>query len=134
MTIKKILFTLLMLQAMLLADFKSVNTAEAEKLMQQGVPVIDIRTPGEWKEGVIPKSHKIMFFDEQGNYDIAKFMGKFTQVVKDKNQPFILVCRTASRTKVVGDFLARQMGYTQTKELSGGIMWGWNNLHKPIEK
>ena len=134
MIINKILFTLLALQALLLADFQGVNTAEAEKLMKQGAPVIDIRTPDEWKEGVIPKSHKIMFFDEQGNYDIAKFMEKFTKVVKEKNQPFILVCRTASRTKVVGDFLARQMGYTQTKELSGGMMWGWNNKHKPIEK
>ncbi len=132
--IKRLILTLLMLQAILLADFKGVNTAEAEKLMKQGAPVIDIRTPGEWKEGVIPGSHKIMFFDERGNYDLDKFMGKFTQVVKDKNQPFILVCRTASRTKIVGKFLAGQMGYVQTKELSGGMMWGWLNQNKPVDK
>ncbi len=131
--IKKILI-FIALQGLLFADFQGVKTTEFEAMVKNGAPIIDIRTPDEWKEGVIPGSHKIMFFDEQGNYDVAKFMEKFTQVVKDKNQPFILVCRTASRTKVVGDFLARQMGYKQAKELSGGIMWGWNNLHKPISK
>ena len=122
------------LQGLLLADFQHIDTQKAEELIKQGAPVIDIRTPGEWKEGVIPHSHKIMFFDEKGNYDVAKFMKSFTEVVKDKNQPFILVCRSASRTKVVGNFLSKDMGYTKTKDLKGGIMWGWNNLHKPIEK
>ncbi len=131
--LKKIIL-FIALQGLLLADFQSVDTQTAEKLMQQGVPVIDIRTPAEWKEGVIPHSHKIMFFDERGNYNIPKFMKAFTKVVKDKNQPFILVCRTASRTKMVGNFLSKDMGYTQTKDLKGGMMWGWNNLHKPIEK
>jgi rhodanese-related sulfurtransferase len=132
--IKKIIIILLTLQALLLADFKGVDTATLEKMMKEGVPVIDIRTPEEWKEGVIPGAHKIMFFDENGNYDIPKFMHAFTKVVKDKNQPFVLVCRTASRTKMVGIFLANDLGYTKTRELSGGMVWGWNNLHKPVEK
>jgi len=131
---KKIILLLITLQALLLADFKGVNTAELESLVKQGAPVIDIRTPDEWKEGIIPGAHKIMFFDDNGEYDINKFMAALTKVVKDKNQPFILVCRTASRTKVVGQFLGTQAGYTHVKELSGGMMWGWNNLRKPIEK
>ena len=134
MMIKKIILTLLALQALLLADFKGVDTATAEKMIKEGVPVIDIRTPGEWREGVIPGAHKIMFFDDRGNYDVQKFMTDFSKVVKDKNQPFILVCRTASRTKVVGKFLSKDMGYTKTRELTGGMMWGWNNQHKPIQK
>ncbi len=133
--IKKILLLVVMLQALLLADFKGVDTAEAEKLIKSGAPVIDIRTPAEWREtGVIPGAHKIMFFDERGNYDVNQFMSEFTKVVKEKNQPFILVCRTASRTKVVGKFLANQVGYDHVKELSGGMMWGWLNQHKPVEK
>ncbi len=131
---KKIFLLLLTLQALVFADFKSVKTAEFEKMVKNGAPIIDIRTPGEWKEGVIPGSHKIMFFDEKGNYDIAKFMEKFTKVVKDKNSPFILVCRTSSRTKVVGKFLANQEGYLKTRDLADGIMWGWANFKKPLEK
>ncbi len=131
--IKKLLL-FIALQGLLLADFQSIDTAKAEELMKKGAPVIDIRTPSEWKEGVIPHSHKIMFFDERGNYDVAKFMEAFTKVVKDKNQPFILVCRTASRTKIVGNFLSKEVGYKEVKDLKGGMMWGWNNLHKPVEK
>lgn len=131
---KKILVLLIMLQAILFSDFKGVKTAEFEEMVKNGAAIIDVRTPGEWRDGVIPGSHKIMFFDERGNYDIEKFMSEFTQVVKDKNSPFILVCRTASRTKVVGKFLSGQMGYTQVKELTGGIMWGWSNLNKPVTK
>ena len=131
---KKIFLLLLTLQVLLLADFQSIKTAEFEALVKKGAPIIDIRTPDEWKEGVIPGSHKIMFFNEKGDYNIDKFLKQFSAVVKDKNQPFILVCRTASRTKVVGQFLANEMGYTKTKELAGGIMWGWSNFHKPVEK
>jgi len=131
---KKIFLLLLTLQALLLADFKSIKTAEFETLVKNGAAIIDIRTPGEWREGVIPGSHKIMFFDEQGNYDINKFMAQFTKVVTDKNAPFILVCRTSSRTKIVGKFLAGEAGYTKVKDLDGGIMWGWLNLNKPVKK
>jgi rhodanese-related sulfurtransferase len=131
---KKILLLLITLQALLLADFKGVNSTELETLMKQGAPVIDIRTPGEWKEGVIPGAHKIMFFDENGKYNLDRFMAALNKVVKDKNQPFILVCRTASRTKMVGNFLSKEAGYAHVKELDGGMMWGWNNQHKPIEK
>ncbi len=131
---KKILLLLITLQALLLAGFKGVNTAELETLMKQGAPVIDIRTPGEWKEGIIPGAHKIMFFDENGKYNLDKFMAQLQKIVKDKKQPFILVCRTASRTKIVGKFLGGEAGYKNVKELSGGMMWGWNNQHKPIEK
>ena len=132
--IKKLIITLLTLQTLLLADFQGINTAQLEKMVKEGAAIIDIRTPPEWREGVIPGSHKIMFFDERGGYDINKFLSELSKVVKDKETPFILVCRTASRTKIVGQFLADKVGYTNVKELSGGIMWGWNNLHKPIEK
>ncbi len=133
--IKRLIILGTLLQSLLLADFQGVKTAELETLIKQNVPVIDIRTPGEWKEtGTIPGSHRIMFYDDRGHYDIQKWMEAFGKVVKDKEQPFVLVCRSASRTKVVGRFLANQMGYKHVKELDGGMMWGWLNSHKPVEK
>ena len=131
---KKIILFVALLQTLVFADFKGVDTATFEKMVKDGAPIIDIRTPDEWKEGVIPNSHKIMFFDERGEYDINGFLQSLSKVVKDKSTPFILVCRTASRTKMVGAFLANQVGYAHVKELRGGIMWGWNNQHKPLEK
>ena len=117
----------MILQAVLFADFSSIGADELKKMEAQNVPVIDIRTPGEWKEtGVIPGSHKIMFFDERGNYNVQKFLDELHKVAPDKDKPVILVCRTASRTKIVGDFLSKQVGYKKVRDLKGGIMFGWN--------
>ena len=124
--LKKIIPILMILQAILLADFVSIDANELQKLEKEGAPVIDIRTPGEWQEtGVIPGAHKIMFFDERGGYNVQKFLEQLFAVAPDKSKPIILVCRTGSRTKVVGDFLDKQIGYQHVKDLKGGIMFGW---------
>jgi rhodanese-related sulfurtransferase len=132
--IKKILGLLILIQISLLADFKHIDIEEAQKLMQKNVPIIDIRTPPEWKEtGVIKGSHKLMFFDDRGKYDVQKWLNDFGKIVKDKNQPFILVCRTASRTNMVGQFLANQMGYKNVYDLKGGIVH-WKRSGKKTVK
>ncbi len=133
--IKKLILTILALQAFVFADFKSIDAKEMMELHKNGAPIIDIRTPGEWKEtGVIPGSTKIMFFDERGNYNVEKFLEELQKVAKDKDTPIILVCRTASRTKMVGKFLANDIGYKHTKDLAGGIMFGWLNEKKETVK
>jgi rhodanese-related sulfurtransferase len=130
---KKILVLFVLLQTFLFADFKSISADELKNMMAQGVPVIDIRTPSEWKEtGIIPGSKKIMFFDEKGNYDALKFMGKIAKFVKDENQPFILVCRSGSRTKTVGSFLSRDMGYKRVYDLADGIVYNWIKKGKQV--
>ncbi len=130
---KKILLLLALAYTFLLADFKGVDAAQLETLAKQGVPVIDIRTPSEWREtGIIPGSHLIMFYDYQGRYDLAKWMSAFKKVVKNKHQPFILVCRSASRTKTVGRYLAHELGYDKAMELTDGIMFGWIAKGKPV--
>lgn len=129
--IKNILTLLIAFNLFLQADFQSIDAKTMQNLHNIGAPIIDIRTPQEWKEtGVVKDSHKIMFFDENGDYDIPKFMKKFQEVVRDKNQPFIIVCRTASRTKVVGYFLSKEVGYTRVKELDGGVVFSGVKLIK----
>lgn len=124
--ITKIISAVLLLQLYLFADFSGISAEELKTLQKQNAPVIDIRTPGEWREtGVIPGAHKIMFFDERGNYDVQKFLDALSKVAPDKNKPVIIYCRSASRTKVVGDFLSKQVGYKDVKELKGGVMFGW---------
>jgi len=124
--IKKLILSILTMQAILFADFQAIDAKEMLELHKNGAPIIDIRTPQEWKEtGVIPGSTKIMFFDEKGNYNVEKFLTQLEKVAKTKDTPIILVCRTASRTKVVGKFLADDIGYKHTKELAGGIVFGW---------
>jgi rhodanese-related sulfurtransferase len=115
--------------------FVTLSTDDVLEKMEEGVALIDVRRQDEWDYfGVIEGSHKITFFDEVGQYDVEKFMEAFTQVVTSKDQPFILVCAHANRTKSIGEFLGRQLGYTQVYELDGGINYGWIDQGYPTIK
>ncbi|MEA2072766.1 MAG: rhodanese-like domain-containing protein [Campylobacterota bacterium] len=106
--------------------FISLLADDFNEKVEQGYKIVDIRRADEWEYfGVIEGSHKITFFDEEGGYDIDSFLKDFTEVVRDKEQPFILVCAHARRTKAVARLLALQLKYENVYELDGGINWGW---------
>jgi rhodanese-related sulfurtransferase len=107
--------------------FKSITADEFLELKEENpMPIIDVRREDEWRlYGVIEKSEKITFFEADGSYDLEKFMEKFTKVVTDKEQPFILVCAHANRTKSIGELLGLQLEYKNVYELDGGINYGW---------
>jgi rhodanese-related sulfurtransferase len=106
--------------------FKSLTTKEFQQKKEEGFAIIDIRSADEWEEyGIIEGSHKITFFDESGQFNLEQFMEAFLKVVTSKEQPFILVCAHASRTKTVGEIMGLQLGYKNVYELDGGINWGW---------
>lgn len=93
-----------------------------QKLVDSKIKIIDIRTPGEWKTtGLVKGSTPIMFFDEQGNYNVEDFLGKLNKVVK-KGEKFALICNSGNRTQTVGTFLGKQMGYNVI-DLQGGIQY-----------
>ncbi len=123
---KKILIVSLLFVTVAFAKFNHLNDKEVLSMMQKGVPIIDIRTPGEWKQyGIIKGAKLLTFFDKNGRYDAKSWLQKFSKIVKDKNQPFILYCAHANRSKVVGKFLDKQLGYKNVNELEGGIIYGW---------
>lgn len=107
--------------------FKSITDEEFLELQEENpMAIIDVRRADEWRlTGVIENSEKITFFDADGSYDIEKFMDSFTKVVTSKEQPFILVCAHANRTKSIGELLGLQLKYTNVYELDGGINYGW---------
>lgn len=106
--------------------FKSLSTKEFQQKREEGFAVIDIRRADEWEQdGIIEGSHKITFFDEVGQFDIDKFLEAFTKVVTHKEQPFILVCAHANRTKTAAEMMGLELGYKNVYELDGGIHWGW---------
>lgn len=106
--------------------FKSLSTKEFQQKKEEGFAVIDVRRADEWEHyGIIEGSHKITFFDETGQFDLDTFLKSFTQVVKTKEQPFILVCAHANRTKTIGEIMGLSLKYKNIYELDGGINWGW---------
>jgi len=109
----------------LFADFKTLDIAEFEKLKKEGIPVIDIRTPNEWKTtGIIEGSHKITFFNVQGQPLLADWFFEVGHILKDRKAPFIIYCAHANRTQSLGQGLM-QMGFENVYELKGGIENGW---------
>ncbi|MCF6206804.1 MAG: rhodanese-like domain-containing protein [Sulfurovum sp.] len=131
---KKLLLITALLSTMLFAQLKSIDATELEKMQAKGVPVIDIRTPMEWKQtGIIKGAHKMMFFTPNGQPDLAGWFYELGHIVKDKKQPFIIYCAHANRTKALGDGLV-QMGFENVYELKGGIENGWIKAGKPTVK
>ncbi len=120
--IRKILIATALITTSLFAEFTGLTPLELQKQIDKNTVVIDIRTPPEWKDtGIVPTSHKIMFFDERGNYNIEKWMNKFNKLVKNQNQPFILVCRSGNRTGQVGNYLSQKLNYKNVYHLQNGI-------------
>lgn len=110
----------------LFADLKVVDNNQLLEMKAKGIEIIDIRRVDEWKKtGVIDGAKMLTFFDAKGNYDIPKWMSEFSQIIKDKDSTFVIYCAHANRTKMVGNFLNKELGYKNVYELNGGINYGW---------
>ena len=111
--------------------FAAVTNEEAsQKLIDSNIPIVDIRTPGEWKEtGLLKKSIPIMLFDEKGNYDLKVFLDHLNKAVDTKKQ-FAIICSTGSRTKLLAEFLSKKLNYNVIN-IKSGIMYA-NFIHLPI--
>ncbi len=130
----KKLFFILLTAIFAFADFKGINPTQLQEMIDKNITVIDIRTPPEWKElGTIPTSNKIMFFNEKGQYDVKSWLKEFSTVVKDKNQTFVLVCRSGNRTGTVGNFLSKQLGFKNVYHLQKGIK-SWIREKREVNK
>jgi len=106
-------------------EVKDLTIKETQKMVEEGVKIIDIRTPNEWSEtGVIKESYKLMFFDPMGGYDEKKWLNDLSEIIFSKDEPFILICRKGNRTREVGNFLLNQVGYKNIYHTKEGII-GW---------
>ena len=131
---KNIFLVLVMLSVSVLAEFKTLNLSEFEKMKAKGVPVIDIRTPMEWKTtGIIDGAHKVTFFNERGEPLLADWFFEVGHLIKDKKEPIILYCAHANRSKSLGKGMS-QMGFENVYELEGGIENGWIKKGKKTVK
>ena len=97
----------------------NISNAELQRLLDQGVPLVDIRLPEEWSEtGVVANSHKITLFDARGNVN-PNFLAE-VQKIAPKDKPIALICRTGNRTRAGSQMLV-QSGYKQVYNVTTGI-------------
>jgi len=88
----------------------------AEEIQSSGALVVDIRTPGEWRQtGVIEGARQVEF-----NFDNpATFLPQIAADLTD-GQDLILYCRSGNRTQVVAKYLAEQID-NRIVSVKGGI-------------
>ena len=126
---KRIIFGLLITATALMAELQNIWVTK--DFLKKDIKIIDIRTPGEWREtGIVKGAYTIMFFDENGNYDIPRFLRDINKIVK-KGEQFALMCRTGSRTLEISKFLSSQLGYNVIN-LAGGMMKLRHEGYKPV--
>ena len=113
------------------AEVINIDNAELARLVAKGVPVIDIRTAGEWKgTGVLPGSKLLTFFDERGNADPAQWLAS-AKSIATPDQPVILICRSGNRTRAAAQFLSERAGYATVYNVTNG-MNGWLAEKRPV--
>jgi rhodanese-related sulfurtransferase len=116
---KYLIVFMLFFTALLHAEY--ITEPISQKLLTQKVPVVDIRTKSEWKEtGILKDAVTITFFNEQGQYDVDKFLQELNAKVDTKKE-FALICRTGSRSGMLGKFLSEQLGY-KIIDIQGGML------------
>lgn len=112
--------------------YTNLNNEQLQTLLSEGIPLIDIRRPDEWRQtGVVDGSRLITFVDGKGRLS-PDFLPQFAKAT-GKDDPVILICRTGNRTDVLARHLVEKMGYTQVYNVKNGIT-GWLRDGKPVDR
>jgi len=115
---QKILLGLVFLSSTILAKITNIEISR-DYVEKSKIKIIDIRTESEWeKMGVIKGAYLITFFPETGECNPKLFMQELNRVV-DKDEQFALISNTASRTKLVSNFLGKKNSYNVVNLLGG---------------
>ena len=122
---KKIILLLTLLSVSLFAELK--NAYLSEQILNSKLPIVDVRTPGEWKEtGILKGAIPIMFFNEQGKYNVNAFLKELNEKV-DTKKPFAIICHTGSRTSMIAPWLSQELHY-KVVNLLGGMDYATRTL------
>ena len=100
--------------------YTNVDNDELQALIEQGVPLYDVRRADEWRStGVISGSRRLTFVDGSGQM-LPDFLAKFTQRI-GKDDAVLLICRTGNRSDVLARHLIEKLGYIKVYNVRHGI-------------
>ncbi|ABK45015.1 Rhodanese domain protein [Magnetococcus marinus MC-1] len=121
---------LLLLTGCTQPPYTNVDNRQLQQLLQDGVPLYDIRRPDEWRQtGVIEGSHKLSFVSQNGQV-YPDFFPTFQQQVKP-DQAVIIFCRTGNRSAYLAQHLMEKMGYTKVYNAKQGMVQ-WRQEGLPV--
>jgi rhodanese-related sulfurtransferase len=112
--------------------YTNVDSTGLEQLIDEGVTLIDIRTPDEWHEtGVVAGSERLTFVDANGRVQPG-FLERLTGDVA-KDEPIALICRTGNRTDALARHMVENLGYSRVYNVRDGIT-GWIGEGRPVDR
>lgn len=98
---------------------REVTREEAQKLVEDGAQLVDVRAEHEWDAGRIGGAKHV---------PLAELAGRTGEI--DKDRPVVLYCRGGNRSTMATDALV-DAGFDAVK-LSEGIV-GWEEAGLPLE-
>lgn len=112
--------------------FRSIDNAQLQSRLEQGIKLIDIRRPEEWQQtGVVEGSIKSTAFDADG-----RFLASFVEMLERTVQPdeeFVVICRTGNRTAALSNWLVTRGGYKNVLNHRDGIT-DWIGKGRQVDK
>ena len=116
-----IIFGLFLMSTTVKAEVIEIGNNALASLIDKQVPIIDIRRQEEWSQtGIIEGSILMTFFDKDGKAEVDTWLQNL-DLVANKNEPFILICRTGRRTGLVANFLSKKLKYEKVYDVTDGI-------------
>lgn len=100
-------------------ETREVSRDEAQKLIEDGAQLVDVRADHEWEAGRIAGAKHVPLAE------LAERTGEL-----DKDRPVVLYCRGGTRSTMAADALT-EAGFDAAK-LSEGIV-GWSEADLPLE-
>jgi rhodanese-related sulfurtransferase len=132
MRLLSILALVIWLQGCSPPPYTNVGNEGLKGLVDEGVTLIDIRRPEEWREtGIVAGSRGLTFVDEIGRVTPG-FLERLTAGIRP-DEPVALICRTGNRTDVLARHMMEHLGYTQVYNVRDGIM-GWIGAGLPVSR
>ncbi|HET7122464.1 MAG TPA: rhodanese-like domain-containing protein [Solirubrobacterales bacterium] len=101
------------------AEVKEVSREEAQRLLDQGAQLIDVRADHEWEAGRIAGAAHV---------PLAELPQRTGEI--DRDRPVVLYCRGGNRSSMAAAALS-EAGYDAAK-LTEGIV-GWSGADLPLE-
>jgi rhodanese-related sulfurtransferase len=103
---------------------KNANAAQTVQLLnrENGI-VVDVGEPKEFSAGHIPNAV---------NLPLSSLKNRLPELVKYKDKPIIMSCRSGNRS-LKGAIMLRKQGFATVYNLAGGLQ-GWEKDNLPVEK
>jgi rhodanese-related sulfurtransferase len=102
-----------------MSDGREISRDEAQKLIEDGAQLVDVRADHEWEAGRIEGATHL---------PLAELTERVGEIHKDR--PVVLYCRGGNRSTMAAEALAAA-GYDAAK-LSEGIV-GWSEAGLPLD-